>query len=130
MPDRRGLITSTLLATAAARDGRRVQARKLAELATTYRSRLGDVAWMNAIRDMNDRLGSRFCLIPRCLRTTFDYVTNPQFRAAGESDARNAVRLSNTFEAAMAVVFLRYDTGLYGLHRSYFTDQAYWLTML
>ena len=128
MPDRRGLITSTLLATAAARDGRRVQAQKLAELATTYRSRLGDVAWMNVIRDMNDRLGVGEILFDTALslRTTFDYVTNPQFRAAGESDVRNAVRLSNTFEAAMAVVFsaFRYDTALYGLHRSYFTDQA------
>ena len=128
MSDRRGLITSTILATTAAIDGRRVQAQKLAELATTYRSRLGDVIWTNAIRDMNDRLGAGRVLFDTALslRTTFDYTTNPQFRAAGESDVSNAVRLSNSFEAAMAVVFsdFRYDTAVYGLHRSYFTDQS------
>ena len=58
MSDRRGLITSTILATTVAIDGRRVQAQKLAELVTTYRSRLGEVIWTNAPRDMNDRLGA------------------------------------------------------------------------
>ena len=126
--DRRGLITSTILAAAAARDGRRVQAQKLSELATAYRSRFADIVWANVIRDMNDVLGGGNILFDTALslRTTFDHVTNPQFRAAGESDVRNAVRLSNTFEAAMGVVFstFRYDTAVYGLHRSYLTDSA------
>ena len=123
----RGLLVAATLATAAGQRGQKVQAINLLQVAEDYGHELLRAEWADTVRALKFRLHQEIGTFTTEGRigTSFDYVKNPLFRAAGESEVRSALRLSMTAEASLAITLdtLRIDTALFALNRVYLAER-------
>jgi hypothetical protein len=126
-PTYRGLLASAVLSASAAKTGMRVQARRLGAIAQEFGNKLSRSRWSNAVFDLMSRIQKKHGGIKATgrLKTSFDYVKNPQFQAAGQSTVRSGLRLSSVAEAVLAVSFDSFEinTAIFALNRIYLAER-------